>query len=197
MMMTAKFGMAALLALGFACAGTSAAMAQAGTTPKSSATKSSKASTETHFIKEAIQGNLAEVKMGKLGEEKGTTADIRDFGKRLVTDHSAANDKAKAAAQKAGVTPPTEPTKKQTETYQSLSKLSGSKFDRRYIEDMVKDHKKDIAEYKRAAKAGAGPVADYAQNALPTLQEHLRIAEKIEKSQKNGTGAKKSGNQSK
>lgn len=195
-MMTAKFGMAALLAMALACTGTSA-VAQSGATPKSGTTKTSKAPKETHFIKEAIQGNLAEVQMGKLGEEKGTTADIRDFGKRLVTDHSAANDKAKAAAQQAGITPPTEPTKKQTEMYQSLSKLSGSKFDKRYIEDMVKDHKKDIAEYKRAAKSGSGPIADYAQNALPTLQEHLRIAEKIEKSQKNGTGASKSNNQSK
>ena len=193
-MMTARLGMAALLAMGLACAGTSA-VAQSGTAPKSGTTKSSKAPKETHFLKEAIQGNLAEVKMGKLGEEKGTTADIRDFGKRLVTDHSAANDKAKS--QEAGVSPPSEPTKKQTETYQALSKLSGSKFDRRYIEDMVKDHKKDIAEYKRAAKSGSGPIADYAQNALPTLQEHLRIAEKIEKSQKNGTGASKPSNQSK
>jgi putative membrane protein len=132
------------------------------------------------FIKKAIEGNLAEVKLGQLSQEKGANAEVKTYGQMLVTDHGSANDKATAAAQAAGVTPPTAPSSKQRKTYDGLAKLSGATFDRRFAADMVQDHKADIAEYAKASK-GSGPIADYAKAALPTLHEHLQKAEALEK----------------
>jgi putative membrane protein len=45
---------------------------------------------------------------------------------------------------------------------------------------MVKDHKKDIAVYKREAKS-SGPAASYAAQSLPTLHKHLQLAESLER----------------
>lgn len=157
-----------------------AAMAQSSK-PMTTTTTNGKASkAEQSFIKKAIEGNLAEVKMGELGEQKSSNATVKAFGKMLVTDHGAANEKALAAAQSAGVTPPSSPDSKQKTTYEKMSKLSGEKFDREYAEEMVSDHKKDIDEYTKAAK-GSGPVADYAKATLPTLKEHLQKAQALEK----------------
>jgi len=131
------------------------------------------------FLKKAMEGNLAEVQMGKLAQEKGASDGVRSFGKQLEQDHAAANDKAQAAANQAGLTPPTEPSKKQKADYDRMSKLSGEKFDRAFIKHMVTDHKKDIKEYEQEAKKNDA-ASGYAQDALPTLQKHLQVAQSLE-----------------
>jgi putative membrane protein len=79
-----------------------------------------------------------------------------------------------------GVTPPSEPGKKQKQTYQKLSKLSGDAFDREFIKEMVADHKKDVAEFQKEAKRRNDPAADYANQTLPVLQNHLQMAQSLE-----------------
>jgi len=173
-----------------ACSAVALALVSAGPMAMAQSTKSAVTGTaaakansaDQAFIKKAIQGNLAEVKMGDLGVEKGKEADVKTFGKMLVTDHGAANDKALQAAKAAGVTPPSQPSDKQQKTYDKLSKLSGEAFDRQYAEAMVEDHKADIADYTKAAK-GKGPIADYAKATLPKLHEHLQKAQALDKNE--------------
>ena len=69
------------------------------------------------FIKDAIEGNLAEVQMGKLAQDKSMDDGVRSFGDMLVKDHSAGNEKASEVANAIGVTPPTEPNTKQKAMY--------------------------------------------------------------------------------
>jgi putative membrane protein len=82
------------------------------------------------FITKAIQGNLAEVQMGQLAQEKSQNNDVKAFGQQLVTDHNDANSKATAVANDLGVTAPQEPSKKQKADYDKLSKVSGDAFDK-------------------------------------------------------------------
>jgi len=56
------------------------------------------------FVKKAIEGNLAEVEMGKLAQQNSASDGVRQIGKDLEQDHSAANDKATAAAKDLGLT---------------------------------------------------------------------------------------------
>lgn len=130
------------------------------------------------FLKKAIQGNLAEVQMGKLAQKNGANEKVKSFGEMLAKDHSAANEKAMEAAKSAGVTLPTAPNAKQKAEHDKLAKLSGAKFDREFAQAMVKDHKKDISEYEKASKMN-GPAANYAKEALPTLKEHLQTAQSL------------------
>jgi len=63
-------------------------------------------------------------------------------------------------------------------TMDSLAKLNGAEFDRAYMQDMVKDHREDIAEFKREANSGQYPdLKTFASKTLPTLQRHLSMAE--------------------
>jgi putative membrane protein len=133
------------------------------------------------FITKAIQGNLAEVQMGQLAQEKGQNADVKSFGQQLVKDHNDANTRATAVANQIGATPPTEPNKKQKADYAKLSKLSGDAFDKQFATHMVMDHKKDIKEYQTDSKK-KDPTADYASQTLPTLQQHLETAQGLTKS---------------
>ena len=107
---------------------------------------------------------------------------MKSFGQMLQQDHAAANQQAMAAASAAGVTPPTEPNKKQKADYAKMSKLSGAAFDSAFIKHMVTDHQKDIAEYQKEAKRQDGQLSQYAASALPTLQKHLETAKSLDSS---------------
>lgn len=131
------------------------------------------------FIKEAIQGNLAEQKLGKLAQEKGASEGVRNFGMHLEKDHSAANRNAMETARSLGIAAPSEPNKKQQETYDRLSKLSGDAFDKAFIKDMVKDHKKDVNKYTEESKE-SGAAGTYAKETLPHLKQHLQMAESLQ-----------------
>jgi putative membrane protein len=131
------------------------------------------------FIKEAIQGNLAEVKVGKLAQQKGASEGVKNFGAHLEKDHSQANKNAVETARSLGITPPTEPNKEQRAIYDKLSKLSGADFDKEFVKDMVKDHKKDVHEYTEHSKS-TDAVGTYAKETLPHLKQHLQEAESLQ-----------------
>ncbi|MGH8181650.1 MAG: DUF4142 domain-containing protein [Steroidobacteraceae bacterium] len=134
------------------------------------------------FIQKAIAGNLAEIKVGQLAQQKGASEGVRNFGTVLEQDHSTANQQAMSAASTMGMTASAEPSPKEQAEYRHLAALSGAEFDEAFVKAMVKDHKKDIAEYKKEAKAASNsPAASYAETSLPTLQKHLRLAESLER----------------
>ena len=164
-----------IIALGFAGAlavGSNAA-AQTMNAPAGTLVKA-----DQNFLNKAMEGDLAEINMGKLAQQKGQSQDVKQFGQMLEQDHSQHLEKAKQTAQQMGFTPPTEPNAKQKKTYDQLSKLSGAQFDRQFAQDMVKDHKEAISTFGKEAKS-KGPLADFAQQTVPTLQKHLRTAESL------------------
>jgi putative membrane protein len=135
--------------------------------------------TGQRFIKDVVEGNLAEVQIGELAQRNGQSDAVKSYGQMLVTDHTEANQKATAIAKRLGVTPPTEPNAKQKATYDKLSKLTGADFDRAFANEMVADHKKDIGEFKKEAAIKNDPAAEFASKTLPTLQKHLDAAQKL------------------
>ncbi|HTU36100.1 MAG TPA: DUF4142 domain-containing protein [Candidatus Acidoferrum sp.] len=135
------------------------------------------------FAKKAAQDDLAEIKMGKLAEQKGGTAVVRDFGKRIVRDHTKNLDELKTVAQQQNIQLPTEPNETDMITYQDLSKLDTQQFDQKYARDMVNDHVKAVAEFKEEAENGSNTqIKDYAQKSVPVLETHLRLARNMQSS---------------
>jgi len=132
------------------------------------------------FIKEAADGGLAEVELGQLATEKGSSDDVKKFGQRMIDDHGKANDQLKQIASSKGVDLPSEPSAKNKATKDRLSKLSGEQFDKAYMTDMLQDHKKDIAAFRRESTSGRDQdVKSFATQTLPTLQDHLKDAQSI------------------
>ena len=146
----------------------------------SSAAVAAEKQSET-FLKKAIEGNFAEVEMGKLAQQNGQSDEVKKFGQMLATDHSAANQKAMDAAKALNVTAPEGPNAKQKADYDKMSKMTGAAFDRNFATHMVADHQKDIAEYKKEAKQ-SDAAADYAKGQIGTLQTHLDTAKSLKSS---------------
>jgi len=121
------------------------------------------------FMKKAAKGGMMEVAMGKLAEQKAQSDDVKSFGKRMVADHSKANDELKKiAAEKNVKLPAKEPT------------VSWSS-DKAYMDMMVKDHEKDLAEFKQEASNGSDPdVKKFADDTAKVVQEHLDLAKETQ-----------------
>jgi putative membrane protein len=117
------------------------------------------------FMKKAASGGMMEVAMGNLAAQNGQSDDVKSFGKRMVTDHSKANDKLKSIAEQKGVKLPSkEPTTKWTS-------------DKAYVNMMIKDHEKDLGEFQDEAKTGSDPeVKKFAEDTAKVVQEHLDLA---------------------
>src|ERR1700730_4840983 len=116
--------------------------------------KPARAVSDATFAKKTAQGGMAEVKLGRLAQEKGTSNSVKKFGQRMVEDHTKAGDELKRAAAQENITLPDDVSAKDKATYNSLSKLSGAAFDRAYARDMVKDHEEDVADFNKEATGG-------------------------------------------
>jgi len=144
------------------------------------------------FIEEAAKGGMAEVEMGQLASERAQSPDVKQFGQRMVQDHSKANDELKQLASSKGVDVPAQTDKSHQKKMEKLQKLSGAQFDKQYMDDMVKDHKKDVKEFQKEAKSAKDPdVKSFAAKTTPTLQEHLQMAEAAQKAAKGEKKASK------
>jgi putative membrane protein len=121
------------------------------------------------FMKKAAKGGMMEVAMGQVAEQKAQSEDVKSFGKRMITDHGKANDELKSIASKKGVQLP--------------SKEHNMKWtsDKAYMDAMVKDHEKDLAEFKEAASNATDPdLKKFADDTAKIIQEHLDLAKETQ-----------------
>jgi putative membrane protein len=154
--------------------------ATATTTGVTGGTSSALAPDDKEFVSKAGMGGLAEVQMGNLALSKASSADVKAFGQRMVTDHSKANEELQQLATAKGVALPTELAGEEQATMTRLSSLSGAEFDKAYMKDMVEDHEKDVAEFDKASTtASDSDLKAWAAKTLPTLKEHLQHAKTV------------------
>jgi putative membrane protein len=156
---------------------------KSGSGSSQSSMSGSKASaSDSKFASEAASGGMAEVKLGQLAQEKGSSEKIKEFGQKMVTDHTKANEELKQTAQQQGITLPQEMSSKDQATYDRLSKLQGKQFDEAYARSMQTDHQKDVAAFQKEASSGKNDgLKQFASQTLPTLKEHLRMAQELGK----------------
>lgn len=134
------------------------------------------------FIKEAAEGNLAEVQMGQLAQQKSQNAEIKQLAQALVTDHAKANEQLQTVAQQQGVKFPTTPGRHHEHAQKHLEKLSGSQFDQEFATEQIRDHLKDIQKYEQSSKhIQDAALNQYIQQTLPQLRQHLQLAQQAAK----------------
>jgi putative membrane protein len=138
-------------------------------------------STDKSFIQNAYEDGLAEVKMAEMAESKSANADVKAFAAKMVTDHSQADTDLKTLADSKKVTVATEPTLMAQGKAKLLDARSGDSFDKNYASNMVSAHKSAVEAFEKAANEAKDPdVKALANKLLPTLREHLSMAEALE-----------------
>jgi putative membrane protein len=126
-------------------------------------------SADEAFIKDAAKGGMMEVAMGRVAEKNASDSEVKNFGARMVKDHSKANEELKAIAKEENVGWPAE-------------KEAGKwKSDKDYMDAMVKDHEKDLAAFEKEAKEGSDPkLKSFADKTAKIVREHLEMAKETD-----------------
>jgi putative membrane protein len=145
--------------------------AASGAAPPDTAGRLSAA--DRDFIRKAAEGGMKEVEMGRMGEQQAKSADVKSFGRRMVTDHSKANNELMALASRKGARVSNKAPK--------MEHMGGANFDKEYMSAMVKDHEKDLAEFQREASNGSDPdLKAFAAKTSKVIQKHLDLAKSTE-----------------
>jgi putative membrane protein len=128
------------------------------------------------------QSNQKEIEMGKLAQKNGSAKEVKAFGAMLVKDHSAADKKVLALAKKEKIDLPA-PAKPASDDMSGMAK--GTAFDEKFAQDMLDDHKKDVAEASAARDStNDEKLKKLLTDVVPTLQKHQDTAQKLVDSQK-------------
>ncbi|HEY5894656.1 MAG TPA: DUF4142 domain-containing protein [Chthoniobacterales bacterium] len=157
-----------------------AAVQAAKTGPRE--TEAQLAKNDEKFVLMVSQGGMTEVRLGELAREKATRPEVKEFGAMMATDHSKVDSELRSFASGRGITLSAMLDRKHAAKVERLSKLSGAEFDKEYVEEVVKDHRKVVDAFEDASKDAADPaLKTWATKTLPTLQAHLERIEAIQK----------------
>jgi putative membrane protein len=157
--------------------------------------------TATHadnaFLKKAMEGNEAEIELGRLAQTKAQDPRVKEFANMMVTDHTQAlnrlhdamgtspsstynKNKQTDTTGNTGSTGSIHLSKQDMQTKNRLSKLSGAEFDRAYMDAMVTDHRKDVREFETEAALASPsdttrlkPGASVNTNNAPAIAQEL------------------------
>jgi len=143
-------------------------------------TKAALSAADKKFVNAAAQGGMAEVKLGELAAKNGASDGVKQFGQKMVDDHSKANDELKEIVSGKGVTLPADIDAKSKATMAKLEKLHGAAFDAAYIKDMKMDHQHAITVFDKESSSGHDPdIKGFAAKALPVIKEHYSMISKM------------------
>jgi predicted outer membrane protein len=160
-----------------------------------SSPKSGESRADAKHLKDLAIANMAEVETGKLALEKAQDPKVKEFAQHMVDDHSKMLDEVKNLAQSKGVELPGAPDAKHDKVMKKLQSASGADFDRQYMRAMVKDHRDALKLTQRTAKGAKDPdLKAAAQKAAPDIQEHLKMAQDIAKTEKKSASGRTSTN---
>jgi putative membrane protein len=131
---------------------------------------------DSTFIQSASSVGLLQVKLGKLAEKKASTPAVVEFGKRMVQDYEKVNQELASAAKQAAFPAPVLMREHQ-QTFDRFSRMGGSSFEKKYMEEMVRQHRDEAELYQRESEEGrVQSLKQLASKMLPDLQQRLSLA---------------------
>lgn len=132
---------------------------------------------DRQFMAKATQGGIAEIRLGQLAAQRAVSDDVKQYGQRMVTDHTNANNQLMQLATQKGVTLPQDTDAQHKAFRARIGQIPGRRFDQTYMNQMVRDHSQTVALFQRQAQRGQDPdVRAFAATNLPIVQEHLQMA---------------------
>lgn len=141
--------------------------------------------TDRHFLENAAAGGMAEVALGNMARERGTSDAVKQFGERMVQDHTRANEEVNRLAAARGVGTPTDSDRHHRRAMDKLGKLQGAEFDREFAKAMVDDHERTVELFEKQSKRGDdAELKAFATKTLPTLRDHLQAARALQQGAK-------------
>jgi putative membrane protein len=147
------------------------------------ATASSVTRRDQRYFEDLLQANVTEISAARLANAKAMSPGVREFGRHMLEDHSAALEKLKQLAQKKQMTLSQQPSADQQKMLDQLAKASSQDFDRSYLSEAgIKAHEETLALLKKIQKSGHdADLKMLAEELQPTVEAHLKMAQETAK----------------
>jgi putative membrane protein len=130
-----------------------------------------------------VTANQVDIDAGKLAEKQGSSAEVKAFGKQMVTDHSGVNKQATELAQKLKVKPEDNPTSQSLKAggdknIANLKTLKGAAFDKAYVDQEVAYHQAvlDAIDKTLIPSAKNAELKALITKVRPAIDAHLQHA---------------------
>jgi putative membrane protein len=134
-----------------------------------------------------VTANQVDIDAGKLAESHGSSAEVKAFGKQMVTDHTGVNKQATALVTKLKVTPQDNPTAQSLKSggeknVANLKSLKGAAFDKAYVDNEVAYHQQviDALDKTLIPSATNAELKALLVKVRPAFVAHLEHAKKIQ-----------------
>jgi putative membrane protein len=132
------------------------------------------------FLVKSYESGMYEIELSKLAATNSLIADVKKLAADLVMAHTAINEKISAIAASANFVLPTAVNADHQKDLNDMAKLTGTEFDKKYINTIISGHEKSVSNYKDAAKnLTVSDTKAFAQETLPKIEEHLVMAKKV------------------
>lgn len=123
------------------------------------------------FVKVVTSSNTFEIESSKLAEQKAKDADVKEFAKQMIADHTMAGEELKKAAKIGDEAPKLSP--KHAAMLETLKGASEQEFQPLYIEMQTIAHMEAVTLFATYSKGGDDPaVKEFAAKTLPKLEMH-------------------------
>jgi len=138
--------------------------------------------TDDKFVQLATESGQKEVNLGNIALERAENPQVKKFAQRMVDDHTKANKELLDILNRknVAVTAPADKQKQHEKIVEKIAEMRGAQFDRAYVRHLLQDHRKAVALFTAEAKNGQDPaLKEFAEKTLPTLTEHLQMAQQL------------------
>lgn len=140
---------------------------------------------DTKFAVALADGGMMEIESSKLALTNGSAANVKDFAKMMVSDHTGAAAELKDAAAKKNISLPAVLSEGKQKKYNDLAAKKGADFDKAYIDLMVDEHQEAVDALQKESEKGNDPdLRAWATGKLPVIQKHLDVIKSIRDAKK-------------
>jgi putative membrane protein len=135
----------------------------------------------TAFATKVAAANAFEIQSSQLAADRAERAEVKSFAKQMIDDHTKAGEDFKSAVQAANMTaPPEDPDAKQKADIEKLQNARGRAFDQAYVNAQRQAHEGAVSLFRAYVRSSAaGPLKEFAQKTLPTLEQHLKMIQGV------------------
>ncbi len=125
------------------------------------------------FFNETTVDRLKSMEAGKLAAKRGSTQEIRDYGKLMLKDQANMIKELTTIARARRIDIATKLDHRQAEELKELDALMTGEFDKKFIKMIRNDHRRDVRKFKSMIDAEDADIARLSNKYHPLVKSHL------------------------
>lgn len=132
-----------------------------------------------NFIKQASRNGILAIEYSKIAERQASSPDVKQFAKKMSTDHTRIYNELKKMATDKYILLPIKMEPDEVVKLNELRKLKGTAFDESYMRVIISAHEGAVQNFEMGAKNRDKEVNKFASGRLDSIKTHFNTAKSI------------------